>query len=132
MPGWHRGVPGRLLTHPVQVMAQPCAQMPGDATVMGAARPLSGLSLAESKAFYTSKLQNTTLGVVGFMHVCIFRLLSDLPLNEPPPRHWENVITSPISHSISCLVISKKNNNNNNSVYHVDQSQERKEQMSRV
>lgn len=45
-----------------------------------------------------------------------------------PVPFFTHSISNPVLH---CLVISRKNNNNN-SVYHVDQSQERKEQMSRV
>lgn len=108
MPGWHRGVPGRLLAHPVQVMAQPCAQMPGDATVMGAARPLSGLSLAESKAFYTSKLQNTTLGVVGFMHVCIFGYYPISRLMSLPPGIGKMLSPVPFLTQSLVLLLARK------------------------
>lgn len=69
------------------------------------------------------------------MYVFCSDLISHL-MSLPPGTGKTLSLVQFFTHSISnpalhCLVISRKNNNNNY-VYHVDQSQERKEQMSRV
>lgn len=59
---------------------------------------------------------------------CLMSLPPGTRKTLSPVPFFTHSISNPALH---CLVISRKNNNNNY-VYHVDQSQKRKEQMSRV